>query len=91
MPFYTYILESEKDGRYYFGQTQDLLKRLAYHNAGRSKYTRSFIPWKIVCFKTCDTRAEAMRIEKKLKNLHSKSRVLDFINRQGFESSQISG
>jgi len=91
MPFYTYILKSEKDGRYYFGQTQDISKRIVYHNTGKSRYTRSFIPWKIFYFKTCDTRAEAMRFEKMLKNLHSKSRVLDFINKHGFESPQVSG
>jgi len=78
MGFYVYILQSEKDGRFYIGQTQDLGKRLAYHNDGHSRYTRKFIPWKIKYFKLCQTRSEAMALEKKLKGLKSREDLIRY-------------
>lgn len=44
--YYVYLLESEKDGRYYIGHTQDIAERLLYHNSGRSVYTKYYSPWK---------------------------------------------
>jgi predicted GIY-YIG superfamily endonuclease len=36
---------------------------------GRSKYTKNRGPWKLIGFKTFQTRAEAMGFERKLKRL----------------------
>jgi putative endonuclease len=85
MPYYTYILESVKEGRFYFGQTQDIEQRLRDHNSGKSGYTRKFIPWKLFAYHVYDTRTEAMKVEKMLKNLHSRLKVLDFTRRYGFQ------
>lgn len=35
MPWFVYILRSEKDGKRYFGCTQDLTERLARHHKRR--------------------------------------------------------
>ena len=35
--FGVYILQSQSTGRYYVGQTKDLQKRVAYHNANYSR------------------------------------------------------
>jgi putative endonuclease len=43
-----YVLESEKNGKRYSGMTQDLERRLAEHNSGKSKFTSTLIPWKLV-------------------------------------------
>jgi putative endonuclease len=43
MPF-VYILKSIKDGRYYYGSTKDLIRRLKAHNAGKVKSTKSRRP-----------------------------------------------
>jgi putative endonuclease len=37
--FYAYILKSFKDGRYYYGSSEDLEKRIAKHNNGQVKAT----------------------------------------------------
>ena len=45
---YVYILRSMKDSdRHYVGLTDDLKRRLAEHNQGRSEYTAVFRPWKL--------------------------------------------
>ena len=48
MRFYVYILQSESSGRYYVGQTKDLAKRVAYHNANYSLALKNRGPWKLV-------------------------------------------
>ena len=42
--FYTYILKSQKDGKYYYGSTGNMDKRLAEHNSGKVSATRNRIP-----------------------------------------------
>ncbi len=77
--YFVYILESLRDGSFYFGQTRDLNSRLARHNAGLEKYTSKKIPWKILWSCPVPTRGDAIRLERKLKNFKSRKRVLDFI------------
>ena len=69
MPFFVYIIQSLSTRKFYIGQTNNLEERLRRHNTGRSKYTRNKGPWKLVGFKTFETRKEAMSFERKLKRL----------------------
>ncbi|MCD4680631.1 MAG: GIY-YIG nuclease family protein [Bacteroidales bacterium] len=84
MEYYTYIIKSYKDGRFYFGQTKNLDQRLNDHNKGKSKYTKPYIPWKIYAYKVFSTRAEAMKFERMLKNLHSHEKAMGFIANHNF-------
>ena len=70
MPFTVYILFSPGSNRYYIGQTQDITERLQRHNAGREKATAPYIPWSIAGTIQKNSRAEAMALERKLKNLN---------------------
>ncbi len=79
MSYYVYILYSEKLGRYYIGQTQDVEKRLAHHNSGYSTYTKCGIPWVLKCFVEVSTRGEAIKLERKLKNFKSQARLEHWI------------
>ena len=69
--FFVYVLYSELHQRYYIGQTEDFEKRLFRHNSGTEKSTSAFIPWRKVLVLSKATRSEAMRLEKKLKNLNT--------------------
>ena len=93
MQYYTYILQSQKDGRFYIGQTQDVSKRLERHNAGSENYTSKFMPWKIVWFKTFDDRKKSYKLEQILKKLKSRKGLIKYIRENpipGSESQQIS-
>ena len=83
--YFTYVICSEVDGRYYYGQTSNLEKRIEDHNKGASTYTKRYLPWKLVAYKAVETRSEAMKIEKQLKNCKSKEKVNAFIVRHGFQ------
>ncbi len=76
--YYVYILYSEKHDKYYIGQTNDVKARLERHNNGLENFTSKYIPWILVGFITKATRAEAVVLEKKLKNL-SRERLPIFI------------
>ncbi len=75
--YWVYIIQSEKDGAFYIGQTNDLESRIVRHNEGLSKYTSRKVPWKIVYTEEYNSRKEAMQREQFLK----KQRNRDFYNR----------
>ena len=68
MPHFVYILQSEKDGRYYIGETHDIGGRVAFHNAGLQRSTRSRIPFKLLYVEQWPNRGEALKREKEIKN-----------------------
>ncbi|MGB9883622.1 MAG: GIY-YIG nuclease family protein, partial [Microgenomates group bacterium] len=66
--FFVYILKSKRDGRYYVGCTNNVLRRLSEHNNGLSKYTKNFIPWDLVYKESFMTLKEARKREKQIKS-----------------------
>ncbi|HQT91421.1 MAG TPA: GIY-YIG nuclease family protein [Candidatus Kryptobacter bacterium] len=63
----TYILQSEKTGRYYVGSTRDLENRVREHNSGETKSIKSGIPWRLVHVEEFGTSGEALRKETEIK------------------------
>ena len=63
MAFYAYILKSLKDNRYYYGHCEDLTARLAAHNEGRVKSTKSRRPFVLHYYEEFATKLEANRRE----------------------------
>ena len=77
---YVYINYSEKFDKFYIGQTSNFESRLRLHNSGSVASTKPYIPWvnKLIIVKA--NRADAMILEKKLKNLN-RQRLLAFIEK----------
>ena len=71
MAWFVYVLESESTGRYYTGSTDDLTKRLDYHNRGLSPWTRGRGPWRLAYIEPYPTRGAAMQRERQLKRWRS--------------------
>ncbi len=61
--YFVYVLVSDKTGRRYTGSCEDLDDRLTRHNAGRSKATKSGVPWRLVHTESFETRAAAVQRE----------------------------
>ncbi|MFN3795191.1 MAG: GIY-YIG nuclease family protein [Chitinophagaceae bacterium] len=80
MCYTVYILYSASADRYYIGQTADIEDRIKRHNAGSEKATAPYTPWQLIWTTQKATRAEAMQLEKKLKNL-SRIRLQAFIEK----------
>jgi putative endonuclease len=85
MAIWVYILQSERTGQYYSGQTSNLERRIDQHNDPAyqlSKTTKRFGgPWKLIWSCGCIDRSEAMKLERSIKHRGIK-RYLDELNRQ---------
>ncbi|RLB75486.1 MAG: GIY-YIG nuclease family protein [Deltaproteobacteria bacterium] len=70
--YYTYVLQSEKDGNFYIGFTGDLKLRFEQHNKGMVESTRNRRPFKLIYYEACMSREDALRREKYFKTYHGK-------------------
>ena len=63
-----YIIQSQKNKRYYIGCTNNLEKRLFQHNKGENISTKLGRPWKLITYKIFENQQEAYDCEKKMKS-----------------------
>ncbi|NCU05606.1 MAG: GIY-YIG nuclease family protein [Chitinophagaceae bacterium] len=80
MAYFVYVIYSEQYDRFYIGQTQSVEDRLQRHNHGYEHATAPYVPWGLKCSIKKETRAEAMKLERKLKNLN-REKLLAFISK----------
>jgi len=83
MPFFVYIIQSQKDNSFYIGQTNNIQDRLSRHNQGRSQYTKPKRPWKLLYSEEFETRSEAVKREVEFKAFHRKDILLQIISSVG--------
>jgi putative endonuclease len=57
---YTYVLLSERDGRFYTGCANDLRKRVHDHEAGRVRSTAHRRPFSLIYYEACVNRDDAL-------------------------------
>ena len=69
MPFYAYILKSQKDGRYYYGSSENVIARIEEHNNGKVKATKGRVPFSIHYVEEFQTRSEAYTRERFFKTI----------------------
>ncbi|MEJ0074260.1 MAG: GIY-YIG nuclease family protein [Alphaproteobacteria bacterium] len=66
---YVYLLESLSNPKEtYVGLAEDLRARLAAHNAGQSRHTAKFKPWRLVTYVAFSNEAKAVAFERYLKS-----------------------
>ena len=70
--YYTYVLQSQKDGKFYVGFTKDLKLRFEQHTKGLVESTRDRRPLTLIYYEACLDREDATRREKYLKTYHGK-------------------
>ncbi len=85
--FYTYILQSVTTKRWYTGSTNDLRKRFNEHNSGKSGYTKTRGPYKLIYYEACLNDEDARSREKYLKSgigkRYLKNRLKRFLSLTG--------
>ena len=52
----------------YIGMSQDVSKRLLQHNAGKTRSTKAYAPWRLIHTEEFETREEARSREVYLKS-----------------------
>jgi len=70
--YYTYVLQSKVDGKFYTGFTKNLKLRFEQHNEQLVESTKSRVPLKLIYYKACLDRSDATKREKYLKTYHGK-------------------
>ena len=66
--YYVYLIKSiEHTDQTYIGFTENLENRFRAHNAGESKHTAKFRPWRLVSYHAFDQRDKARAFKKYLK------------------------
>jgi len=66
--FYTYVLKSIKDQKYYVGCTQDLKSRFKEHNNGLVDATRARRPFTLIYYEAGPSKEKAYKREKYFKS-----------------------
>ncbi len=72
--YVVYLLQSEKDGKYYIGQTNNLDRRFKMHQEGRVKSTINRRPLRLVGYKLFFSRKDARYFEYQVKHHSDKKR-----------------
>ena len=67
-----YVWQSLKNGTFYTGMSKGLERRLEEHNNGNSRYTKAYLPWKIIYFEEHKDWEESRKREKYLKSAAGK-------------------
>lgn len=66
--YFVYLIKSKSNNtKTYIGLTKDLDRRIKEHNEGKSKYTKSNLPWKLEVYIAFYTKEKAGNFEKYLK------------------------
>ena len=73
--YYTYIIESLRDGAWYYGSTGDTIERLNYHNRGWNRSTKGRGPWKYIFLREFESAEQAREFEFYLKRLRRKKYI----------------
>ena len=85
--FYTYVLQSKKDNKWYTGSTNDLRKRFNGHNMGKVESTKRRGPFKLIYYEACLNEQDARAREKYLKSgmgkRYIKNRIKRFLSLTG--------
>ena len=79
MNFFVYILISQSNSQFYIGQTQDLSARIILYNANKVPSTKNRGPWSIYFSIRVESRSQAIMLEKKLKNIKSRKRIITWV------------
>ena len=67
MMYYTYVLKSIEDNKFYIGFTDNLKKRFREHQRGEVESTRTRRPFILIYYEACLDKGQAIKREKYFK------------------------
>ena len=66
--YYVYVVQSQKDKRFYTGYTNNLKRRIEEHNSKTQLSTKYRVPFRLVYYESCIVKEDAIAREKYLKS-----------------------
>ena len=80
---FVYILYSKSFNKYYIGETEDVERRLFYHNNGeKDTFTKRFRPWELKKYWQFDNKSIARQVEIFIKKKKSRLFIERLINNE---------
>jgi putative endonuclease len=70
--YYTYVLQSKVDGKFYKGFTKNLKLRFEQHNEQLVESTKSRVPLKLIYYEACLDRSDATKGRNILRHIMEK-------------------
>ena len=70
--YYTYILQSDKDGIFYIGFTKYLKQRFNEHGKGMVESTKNRRPLNLIYYEACLSQKDATKRERYFKTYHGR-------------------
>jgi len=67
MFYFTYVLKSRKDNKFYIGSTLNLKERLKLHNQGGVESTKNRRPLELIYYEACQSKQKAEKRERYFK------------------------
>ena len=83
--FYTYIIFSESQDKYYTGSCENIENRLNDHLKSRSAFTKVAKDWVLVYFENFDSRSLAVQREMEIKKKKSRKYIELLISKESSE------
>ena len=83
LPFFTYILQSQRDGSFYVGFSHNPTLRCQRHNDGGTRSTRAGRPWRIMWTRQFSSKSEALAFERHLKKMKSRTYLEKLLRNAG--------
>lgn len=74
--YYVYLIKSIDHNWNYIGSCDDLRKRFLEHNAGKTKSTKFYAPFKLIYYEAYDTKTLVRKREIELKTNNSEREKL---------------
>lgn len=91
--FYTYVLRSKKDNKFYTGTTSDLRERFKLHSEGEVFSTKGREPLELIYYEACNNSKDAFARERYLKSgagkRYIKNRLKRSLSLTGFTLIEI--
>lgn len=88
--YYTYVIKSRKDSKWYTGATRDLRERFSRHNHNEIPSTKGRGPFEIIYYEACQNEHDAFMREKYLKSGPGKSYLKNRLKRSLSLTGQVS-
>jgi len=82
--YYTYVLQSKKDKRFYIGFTENLERRLSEHLSGKCHTTARYSEFQLIFYECFLAKEDALRRERYFKTTKGK-KALSLILRDSAE------
>jgi len=73
--YYVYVIQSQKDNKFYTGFTDNLKRRIEKHNSKTELSTKHRTPFRLIYYEGCIAKEDAIAREKYLKSGKGKKYV----------------